>query len=157
MQFDIYFNNKICGNLFTYQDGLYQIFEVDADIVNLNICRVFLKNQDFTISLGVLMPKNNRYILFKKLPCSSFKQNGLNQNFSAYIECDVKTPYVNDENLAKIVDKLQKQTFSNYDLYFFEYNQEFLFDFCFVFCEIKKFNNKIYITLKTDKNGNIIV
>ena len=160
MYFDIYYNNTLCGGINTRYDGLYVVFEIDAEIVNLNISRVYLRSDEKNILLGVLMPKNNRYVLIKKIPTSFVKKNNINESFVAYIECEDEKTDIEDENLRKIMcDKIIKKTYANFDMYMFKYDctERFLFDFCFSLCKIKVVNEQIYITILTDKKGNIIV
>lgn len=157
MIFDITYNNKLCGRINTYNEGFYEVFDVNCQLISLDISRVYLKNNQNIISLGVLMPKNNSYVLRKKLPIAYVKKNNINEDFIAYVECEQQKLYINDKNLRVISDKLIKKSYANFDVYMFLYGHEFLFDFCFSLCEFKKIDGKQYVTLKTDKNGKVIV
>ncbi|MFI3227422.1 MAG: hypothetical protein R3Y09_08420 [Clostridia bacterium] len=163
MNFNVYYNENLCGIISTYEQDMFVVFDANCDIVSLDISRVFLKNGEFEVNLGVLMPKNGRYILKKKLPKAYVSKISLDNSFEAFIQCenDDKVDFnilrenIFDKNLGKCICKrISKLSFANYDCYSFSFdeNSPFLFDFCPTLCEISQ--NRII--LKTDKNGRIL-
>lgn len=159
MNFCVYYNDVACGFVNSYKDGAFFVFSANCDIVNLDICRIILKSDEKELVLGVLMPKNGRYVLKKSFPYSYITKLNLNEDFKAYIFCNNQqnTIYnnISDKNLKKCINAdVFKQSFANFDMYSFNFNEKspFVFDFCITMCDFQ--NNRIYI--KTDKNGKIL-
>lgn len=167
MKFNVYYKDKICGEITSFTDELYVIFNVNCKIINYNISRVFFKLDNTIVMLGVLMPKNGRYVLRKKMLLSNLNKMGFNESFNAYIECDFESSNsllnhtIKDKNLKKCMNSyIFKESFIDYDIYSFEYSSfmPFYFDFCFSICNIKfSNNNNMMIFIKTTKNGEILV
>lgn len=168
MDINVYYEDKICGKIDVYNQDYTVIFNVDCEIISLDITRVFLQNNQTVIPLGILMPKNNRYILTKKIPVSYINKYNLSE-FRAFIKYDndevfnentILKETIKDRYLAKVISqKIEKRSYENHDMYLFEFvkNDEFLFDFCFIMCEIDKQNGRTFISVKTNKKGEIIV
>lgn len=159
MNFDVYYKNKIFGNISTTEEDMFIIFDVNCEIISLDITKIYLKNNDFEIPLGILLPKKGRYILKKKLPKAYIKKIKLNESFTAFLKINgeylINPDEIYDVNLKQCdFNSIIKTTFDDYDIYSFKYSNtsKFLFDFCFSFCKV----NENYINLKTDKNGKII-
>ncbi|MFI3114653.1 MAG: hypothetical protein R3Y12_00755 [Clostridia bacterium] len=164
MNFAVYYKKRACGFVSTTNDDIFTTFIANCDIISLEICRLYLKKDDKEILLGVLIPKNGRYVLNKKFALSYINKISLDESFYAYIKCEnddlfkssIIKETISDKNLANcICESILKESFENYDLYSFKYlqNSPFLFDFCFTLC---KFSNN-YVYIKTDKRGKIIV
>lgn len=160
MDFNVYYSEKICGNVSTYEQDIFLVFEANCDIVSLNICRIFLKKGDLEMNLGVLMPKNGRYVLKKKLLKSYIAKIALDNGFKAFIKCEndstniISTKHIVDKNLKKCInERVFKENFDNFDFYsfIFDENSPFIFDFCPTLCDFSQ--NRII--LKTDKTGKI--
>lgn len=157
MDFYVYYNDRACGMVKAYKEGANFIFVADCDIVSLDICRITLKNGESEVNLGVLMPKNNRYVLKKVFPYSYIKKMNLSEDFSGYILCNGQTVKysISDKYLKKCMClDILKQSFVDFDLYSFAFdeNSRFIFDFCFTFCFFR--DNRIYI--KTNKDGSVV-
>lgn len=157
MELYVYYNNEKCGFINIYEEENYIVLDVSTDIISLDITRVFLENEDENILLGVLIPKNNKYTLKKRIPKPYFQKMQVNENTYAYIKNDNKKE-IQDKNLSK--SNFEKViNYRDFDIYMYEYSseKEFKFDFCFSLCNIMKIDDKKYITIKTDKNGKIVV
>lgn len=157
MDFNVHYNEKICGILTLVEEDMFVIFNASCDIVSLDICRIYLKNAQNNILLGVLVPKNGRYILKKKLTKAYVNKICLDNSFYAYIKNQNHKEKIEiyDKNLQKcLCERITKQEFLNFDTYSFEIEDEkpFLFDFCFTICEISQKR----AIIKTDKNGKIL-
>lgn len=168
MNINVYYNDKICGNINVYDQDYMVVFQADCDIYSYDITRLFLKNNTQEIPLGILVPKDNRYVLCKKIPISHMKKYNLSE-FSAFLKCEsdsntsqnfIIKETIKDKNLAKMTtEKIVKSTFENFDEYTFEYKKSnlFFFDFCIFACKVEKNGEKFYIKIKTDKKGEILV
>lgn len=168
MYINVYYKDKICGKITVLNDDLMMKFIADCDILSLDITRIYIKNEAETIPLGILMPKNNRYTLTKKIPISHMKKYDID-NFSAYIVCENEMNFsenaiiketIKDINLAKIIsNKISKKSYENYDIYEFTYqkNIKFMFEFCVFACDIRRSDDNYYIQIKTNKKGEILV
>ncbi len=165
MEFDIYFMDNICGKATCYIDGIDVVFDVKCELLTLEICKVYLKTKTDELSLGVLIPKNDKLILKKKMPKSYFNRLDVDHNTEIYIKTNVNitqtailADFIADKYLKSIIcDKIVKKTFSDYDIYYTDCSsQEFLFDFCVPCCFLISEENHTYIAIKTDKKGNIL-
>lgn len=158
MDFSVFYREKVCGIVSACDDDMFVVLTANCDIISLNISRIFLKSDDIEINLGVLMPKNGRYVLKKRIPKSYAKKIKLNENFKACIVCENENnipTIISDKNLEKCVSKCTKTEISeHFHMYSFKFseNMPFIFDFCISMCHFSE--NTIMI--KTDKFGKIL-
>ena len=162
MKFSVYYKEKVCGTIYTYDEDNFTVFDISCEIVNYNISRVYLKSGEKDVMLGILMPKNGKYVLKKKLAKAQVKKIGIDESFKGFIKCenDDKIEILNDKNLSGVIcDEILKTSYSNFNTYSFEYSEKlpFIFDFCFILCQIQVLGEKKYITVKTNKSGDIIL
>lgn len=171
MEFDLYFLDDICGKVYCYEQDLYMIFDITSKIISLDICKVYLKTKKEEISLGILMPKNNMYVLSKKIPKAYFKKFEIDKNSKIYVKCDSKDGVlprnngiikgtIKDKYLkSAICDRVIKESLDDYDIYLFKYNpsERFLFEFCYLLCDFEVRNGEKFVSIKTSKIGEIIV
>lgn len=168
MDINVYCGTEICGKITVTEHDLMTEFTADCKITSLDITRLFIKNDKDEIPLGILMPKNNRYILTKKIPISNIKKYDLN-NFTGYMICESTKSFgenfilketIKDENLAKnIHQNIEKMCFEDHDEYSFLYqkNNKFILDFCIFACKVIKKGDDYFIMIKTNKKGEILV
>ena len=64
MEFPIYINDSIKGRLKIYKEGLYTYIEAQAEAGEL--LRLYLKGRDKNFPLGLMEPKGERAVFFKK-------------------------------------------------------------------------------------------